>query len=160
MLPHGQNGWESLLRAGNGTVELIERSLLEKAEEELRRLKTQEKPIRCVREKAESEKWEGWCAVLSSKAKRKQPTKRGVIFTRPAMHPVRVMGMQWSVGVLAGMSGVAQVAVTRGWTTKGTVATTWRKTGEEVLRITVRTGGTGCGMSLTAGMPQSTGFSQ
>jgi hypothetical protein len=54
------------------------------------------------------------------------------------MRPVRVMGMQWSAGLIAGMGGVAHVAVTRWWTTRGDFATKMREVEEEVLRITVR----------------------
>lgn len=48
------------------------------------------------------------------------------------------MGMQWSAGLIAGMSGVAQVAVSRWWTTKGVCATKLRDTEEELLRVVVK----------------------
>jgi hypothetical protein len=132
-----------LLRSVKWTVGLIDGYLLEKADAEVARLKEQGKRILClwdgsVVEKAESEKLEGLCPVLSSKAKRRQRTKRGVIFNWPAARPVRVMGMQWSAGLIAGMSGVAQVAVSRWWTTKGVFATKVRDTEEELLRVVVK----------------------
>jgi Transposase DDE domain len=107
-----------LLRSVKWTVSLIDRYLLEKADEEVQRLKRQGKRIFClwdgsVVEKAESEKLEGLC-------------------------PVRVMGMQGSAGLIAGMSGVAQMAVTSWWTTKGVFATKLRDAEEDLLRITVR----------------------
>jgi hypothetical protein len=78
-----------LLRSVKWTVGLIERYLLEKAEEEVQKLKAQNKRILClwdgsVVEKAESEKAEGLCPVLSSKAKRRSRTKRGLVFNWPA----------------------------------------------------------------------------
>jgi len=59
-----------LLRSVKWTVELIDRYLLEKADEEVEKLKEQRKRILClwdgsVVEKAESEKSEGLCPVLS-----------------------------------------------------------------------------------------------
>jgi len=141
--PAGTKRVGKLLRSVKWTVALIDRYLLEKADEEVQRLKKQGKRILClwdgsVLEKAESEKLEGLCPVLSSKAQRRQRTKRGVIFNWPALRPVRVMGMQWSAGLIAGMAGVAQVAVTRWWTTRGDFATKLREAEEELLRITVR----------------------
>lgn len=135
-----------LLRSVKWTVGLIDGYLLEKADAEVARLKEQGNRVLClwdgsVVEKAESETLEGLCPVLSSKAKRRQRTKRGVIFNWPAARPVRVMGMQWSAGLIAGMSGVAQVAVSRWWTTKGVFATKLRETEEELLRVVVKTGG-------------------
>ncbi len=117
-----------LLRSVKWTANLIDRYVLEKADKEVQKLKGQGARLLClwdgsVVEKAESEKSEGLCPVLSSKAKRKQRTKRGVIFNWPAPRPVRVMGMHWSAGLIAGMSGVAQVAVTSWWSTKGVFAT-------------------------------------
>jgi hypothetical protein len=132
-----------LLRSVKWTVGLIDSYLLSKADEEVKKLKEQGKRILClwdgsVVEKAESEKLEGLCPVLSSKAKRRQRTKRGLVFNWPAPRPVRVMGMQWSAGLIAGMQGVARVAVSRWWTTKGVFATKLRDAEEELLRICIR----------------------
>jgi len=132
-----------LLRSVKWTAERIDRYLLEKADEEVQKLKRDGKRILClwdgsVLEKAESEKLEGMGPVLSSKAKRRQRTKRGVIFNWPAARPVRVMGMQWTAGLIAGMSGAAHVAVNRWWTTKGEWATSLRETEEVVLALTAR----------------------
>lgn len=81
-----------LLRSVKWTVGFIDRYLLEKADEEVKKLKEQGKRILClwdgsVLEKAESEKLEGLCPVLSSKAKRRQRTKRGLVFNWPAPGP-------------------------------------------------------------------------
>ena len=125
------------------TVGLLDRYVLEKADEEVKNLQKQGKRILClwdgsVVEKAESEKLEGLCPVLSSKAKRRQRTKRGLVFNWPAPRPVRVMGMQWSAALIAGMQGLPHLALTRWWTTKGVFATKLRETEEELVRICVR----------------------
>ena len=132
-----------LLRSVKWTVGLIDRYLLEKADEEVNKLKEQGKRILClwdgsVVEKAESEKLEGWCPVLSSKAKRRQRTKRGLVFNWPAPRPIPVMGMQWSAALIAGMPGLAHLAVTRWWTTKGVFAMKLRDTEEALVRICVK----------------------
>ncbi len=141
--PAGTKRVGKLLRSVKWTVGLIDRYLLEKADEEVQKLKEQGKRILCVwdgsvLEKAESEKLEGLCPVLSSKAKRRQRTKRGLVFNWPALRPVRVMGMQWTAGLIVGMQGLPRLAVSRWWTTKGVFATRLRETEEEALRICVR----------------------
>jgi len=133
----------NLLRSVKWTVGIIDRYLLSKADEEVNKLREQGKRILClwdgsVLEKAESEKAEGLCPVLSSKAKRRQRTKRGYVFNWPAARPVRVMGMQWSAALIAGMQGLPHLAVTRWWTTKGIYAMKLPDTEEELLRVTVR----------------------
>jgi hypothetical protein len=140
--PAGTKRVGKLLRSVKWTVGLIDRYLLEKADEEVQKLKEQGKRILCiwdgsVLEKAESEKLEGLCPVLSSKAKRRQRTKRGLVFNWPALRPVRVMGMQWTAALIAGMQRLPQLAVSRWWTTKGVFATKLRETEEEALRICV-----------------------
>jgi hypothetical protein len=76
----------------------------------------------------------------SSRVKRSDGsrTKRGLVFNWPAPRPVRVMGMPWTAGLIVGMAGLAHLAVTRWWTTKGIFATKLRDTEEELLRVTVR----------------------
>jgi hypothetical protein len=115
----------------------------EKADEEVRQLQVQGKRILClwdgsVVEKAESEKLEGLCPVLSSKAKRRQRTKRGMVFNWPAPRPVRVMGMQWTAALIVGMQGLPHLAVSRWWSTKGVFASRLRDTEEEALRLCIR----------------------
>jgi hypothetical protein len=141
--PAGTKRVGKLLRSMKWTVGLIDRYFLEKADEEVKKLKEQGKRILCiwdgsVLEKAESEKLEGLCPVLSSKAKRRQRTKRGLVFNWPAPRPVRVMGMQWTAALIAGMQGLPHLAVTRWWSTKGIFASKLRDTEEEALRVTVR----------------------
>lgn len=141
--PAGTKRVGKLLRSIKWTVGLIDRYLLSKADEEVKKLKEQGKRILCiwdgsVVEKAESEKLEGLCPVLSSKAKRRQRPKRGIIFNFPVLRPVRVMGMQWSAALVAGMGGLPHLALSRWWTTKGVFATKLRETEEDLLRVVVR----------------------
>lgn len=132
-----------LLRSLKWRADQIERYLLEKADEGGKELKVQQQRILClwdgsVVEKAESEKGEGLCPVLSSKAKRRGRTRRGVIFNWPAPRPVRVMGMQWTAAVLVGMQGQPHLALSRWWSTKGVFATRLRDVEEEALRVCLR----------------------
>ncbi|HZO71107.1 MAG TPA: transposase [Ktedonobacteraceae bacterium] len=132
-----------LLRSAKWTVDVIDRYFLEKADEEVEKLKEQGKRILClwdgsVLEKAESEKLEGLCPVLSSKAKRRGRTKRGLVFNWPALRPVRVMGMQWTAALIVGMQGRPHLALSRWWTTKGIFASKLRDTEEEALCICLR----------------------
>jgi hypothetical protein len=132
-----------LLRSVKWTVMLIDRYLLEKADAEVKTLKEQGKRILCiwdgsVVEKAESEKSEGLCPVLSSKAKRRGRTRRGVVFNWPAPRPVRVLGMQWTAALIVGMHGHPHLALSRWWSTKGVFATRLRDLEEEALCICLR----------------------
>lgn len=141
--PAGTKRIGKLLRSVKWTVGCIDHYLLEKADEEVQKLKMQGKRIICiwdgsVVEKAESEKSEGLCPVLSSKAKRRSRTRRGVVFNWPAPRPVRVMGMQWSAALIAGMQGLPHLAITRWWTTRGVFAAMLRETEEDLLRISIR----------------------
>jgi hypothetical protein len=125
------------------TVALIDQYLLEKADEVVQTLHTSSRRILClwdgsVLEKAESATLEGIGPVLSRKARRRQRTKRGLVFNWPALRPVRVMGMQWTAAVIVGMQGLPHLAVTRWWTTKGVFATRQRETEEDLLRMCVR----------------------
>jgi hypothetical protein len=132
-----------LLRSVKWSVDLIERYLLEKADEEVQKLKGQGKRILCVWddsviEKAESAKGEGLAPVLSSKAKRRGRTRRGVVFNWPALRPVRVVGMQWSAALIVGMQGLPHLALSRWWSTKGVFATRLRDAQEEAFRVCFR----------------------
>jgi hypothetical protein len=83
-----------LLRSVKWTMGLIDRYLLEKADEEVQKLKEQGKRILCiwdgsVLEKAESEKLEGLCPVLSvpREATTAHQTRPRVQLARPSAHP-------------------------------------------------------------------------
>jgi hypothetical protein len=133
----------NLLRSLKWTSQVIDAFLLSKADEAVHELERQGEPVLCVWdgsvvEKAESEKVEGLCPVLSSKAKRRGRTKRGLLFNWPALRPVRVMGMQWTAALIMGLHGRPHLALSHWWTTRGDHASNQRKTEEDLLRIAVR----------------------
>jgi hypothetical protein len=141
--PAGTKRVGKLLRSLKWNVGFIDRFLLEQADQQVQRLRAQGQRILClwdgsVLEKAESADLEGLCPVLSSKAKRRQRSRPGLLFNWPAPRPIRVMGMQWSAALIAGMQGVPQLAITRWWSTKGEDASRLRELEEELLRISVR----------------------
>jgi hypothetical protein len=89
-------------------------------------------------EKPESEKSEGLGPVVSSKAKRRDRSKRGLVFNFPPRKAITVVGMQWTGIVIAGMEGTIRVALMSWWTTKGAYETSLRQKQEEMLRKCVR----------------------
>jgi hypothetical protein len=133
----------NLLRSIKWSVLHIDRYLLEEADREVKKLKEQGKKILCiwdgsVLEKPESSKIEGLCPVVSSKAKRLQRSKKGLVFNFPPRKPITVAGMQWTGALLTGMEGMVKVALMSWWTTKGEDATTLRVHEEEMLRKCIR----------------------
>jgi hypothetical protein len=141
--PAGTKRVGNLLRSIKWTVSSIDRFLLEEADQEVKKLKTQGKRILCiwdggVVEKPESRAVEGLCPVTSSKAKRLSRSSKGLVFNMPAKRPVMVAGMQWTGALFAGMEGTIKVAFMSWWTTKGDYATKMRIQEEELLRTSVR----------------------
>jgi len=133
----------NLIRSLKWSFFHIDHYLLEEADKEVRKLKDQGKRILClwdgsVLEKPESSKLEGLCPVVSSKAKRLNRTRKGLVFNFPPQKAITVTGMQWTGALIAGMEGVPKVAIMRWWTTKGAYATTLRASEEEVLRKCLR----------------------
>jgi len=103
-------------------------------------------PILClfdgsVIEKPESSKLEATGPVLSSKAKRLNRSRVGLLFNMPTLRPIRVMGMEWTGMIITGLEGIPKLAIMRWWTTKGDYAEKLREKEEEVLRLLVRTWG-------------------
>ena len=132
-----------LLRSLKWNAGYIDRFLLEEASQEVERLKAQEKRILClcdgsVLEKPESSKLEATAPVLSSKAKRLNRSRQGVLFNLPSLRPIRVIGMEWTGTIITGLEGIPRLAVMRWWTTKGDYAAKMREVEEEVLRVLVR----------------------
>jgi hypothetical protein len=114
----------NLLRSIKWRIFHIDRYLVEEADKEGKRLKEQGKRILCpwdesVIEKAESEKLEGLCPVVSSKAKRLHRSKKGKVFNFPPKKAITVTGMQWTAALITGMEGTVKVAVMSWWTTRG-----------------------------------------
>ena len=113
------------------------------ADKEVKTLKEQGKRIvgiwaGSVREKPESSKIEGWCPVVSSKAKRLQRSRTGLVFTFPPSKPVSVTGMPWTGALSTAMEGMRKVALMSWWSTQGAEATRLRTHEEALLRTWVR----------------------
>jgi len=110
-----------LIRSLKWSALHIDRFLLEEAGKEVERLKEQGKRILClfdgsVIEKPESSKLEATGPVLSSKAKRLNRSRVGLLFNRPTLRPIRVMGMDWTGTIITGQEGIPKLAVMRWWT--------------------------------------------
>lgn len=136
----------NLLRSLKWSVLHLDRCLLEEANKEVERLKAEGKRMLCffdgsVIEKPESRTLEATGPVLSSKAKRLNRSRKGLLFNQPALGPIRVMGMEWTGRILTGLEGIPKLALMRWWTTRGDYAEKLREKEEEVLRVLVRTWG-------------------
>lgn len=110
-----------LLRSLKWSAQHIDRFLLEEASQEVERLKAQGKRILClfdgsVLEKPESSKLEATAPVLSSKAKRLNRSRLGLLFNLPSLRPIRVIGMEWTGTIITGLQGIPRLAVMRWWT--------------------------------------------
>jgi hypothetical protein len=133
----------NLIRSLKWSIFHIDQYLLEEADKEVKKLRAQGKRVLCiwdgsVIEKPESSQLEGLCPVVSSKAKRLNRSRKGVVFNLPAAKPVVVAGMNWTGALIAGMEGIPKVAIMSWWTTKGDYATHLRKAEEEVLRKCIK----------------------
>lgn len=141
--PAGTKRLSNLLRSLKWSILQIDQFLLREADKEVKRLKEQGKRILCiwdgsVIEKPESEKVEGLGPVVSSKAKRRYRSKRGLVFNFPPKKAVTVAGMQWTAALITGMEGLVKVACMSWWTTKGDYATQLRAQEEARLRKCMR----------------------
>lgn len=133
----------NLIRSIKWSIFHVDQFLLEEADKEVKRLKEQGKRMLCiwdgsVLEKPESEKLEGLCPVVSSKAKRLQRIKKGVIFNFPPKKPITVTGMPWTGALISGMEGMVKVAVMSWWSTRGDEAMKLREQEELLLRRVIR----------------------
>lgn len=141
--PAGTKRIGNLLRSLKWSIMQIDDYLLEEADQQVKTLHEQGKRILCiwdgsVIEKPESRAIEGLCPVVSSKAKRLQRTKKGLVFNFPPKKPITVAGMQWTGALITGMEGMIKVAVMSWWTTKGEHATKMREQEERLLRKCLR----------------------
>jgi hypothetical protein len=130
--PAGTKRLGNLIRSIKWSIFHIDQYLLNEADKEVKHLKSLEKRILCiwdgsVIEKPESSKLEGLCPVLSSKAKRLNRSRRGLVFNMPAAKPIVVTGMQWTGVLIAGMEGIVKVAAMSWWTTKSDYAIKQKK---------------------------------
>jgi hypothetical protein len=141
--PAGTKRLGKLIRCVKWTVLSIDTYLLNEADKQVKNLKESGKRILCiwdgsVIEKPESSAGEGYSTVLSSKAKRRNRSRKGIVYNPPAPRPVRVVGMHWTGAIIAGMEGVVRVAAMSWWTTKGDYETKMREEEEKMLRIVVK----------------------
>ena len=141
--PAGTKRISNLLRSLKWSVSSIDHHLLNEAQKEVEKLKEQGKRILCIwdgsiLEKPESQKLEGICPVLSSKAKRLSRSRKGLLFNKPAGIPIRVMGMQWTAALITGLEGIPKIALMSWWTTKGDYGVKLREQEEALVRICVR----------------------
>jgi hypothetical protein len=91
----------NLIRSIKWSILHIDQYLLDEADKEVKNLKNLGKRVLCiwdgsVIEKPESSKLEGLGPVISSKAKRLNRSRRGLIFNMSAAKPIMVTGMQWT----------------------------------------------------------------
>jgi len=141
--PAGTKRIGNLIRSLKWSIFQIDRYLVEEADKEVKKLKNQGKRILCpwdesVLEKPESEKLEGLSPVVSSKAKRLQRSKKGVVFNFPPKKPIMVAGMQWTGALITGTDGMIKVAVMSWWSSRGDDAKKLREQQEILLRKVVR----------------------
>lgn len=141
--PAGTKRLSNLLRSLKWSILQIDQFLLTEADKEVKRLREQGRRVLCiwdssVLEKPESEKLEGLGPVVSSKAKRRNRSKKGLVFNFPPKKAITVAGMQWSAALISGMNGLVKVAGMSWWTTKGDYATKLRTQEESMLRRCVR----------------------
>lgn len=114
----------NLIRSLKWSPVQIDHFLLEEAKKEVERLKSLGKRILVlmdgsVIEKAESTTLEATGPVISSKAKRTNRSRAGLLFNLPVLRPIRVVGMEWTGTIITGLEGIPRLAVMRWWTTKG-----------------------------------------
>jgi Transposase DDE domain len=133
----------NLIRSLKWSILQIDRYLIDEADKEVKKLKEQGKRILCiwdesVLEKPESEKLEGLCPVVSSKAKRLHRSKKGLVFNFPPKKAITVTGMEWTGALITGMEGMIKIAVMSWWTTKGDEARKLREQQEILLRKVFR----------------------
>jgi hypothetical protein len=141
--PAGTKRVGKLIRSIKWSISHIDQHLLEEADKEVKNLKNLGKRILCiwdgsVIEKQESSKIEGLCPVVSSKAKRLNRSRRGLVFNMPAARPIVVTGMHWTGVLIAGMEGIPKVALMSWWTTRGDYATKTRIQEEEMMRKCIK----------------------
>jgi hypothetical protein len=142
----GTKSISNLMRSLKCRAFHMDRYVLEEADKEVKRLQDLGKRILCiwdgsVVEKPESSTAEGLCPVLSSTAKRRNRSRRGHVFNLPAARPVMLTGMHPTGALLAGLAGLAKIALMSCWTTKGAYATKTRQQEEAMLRKCVKKGG-------------------
>jgi len=134
---------QRLLMSNRWGKEVLNRFLWMRAQEKLKAMKANGEKGLCiwdgsVYEKAESEKAEGTCGVVSSRAKRLRKQRKG-IFNRVGGKPITVMGREWTGVILLGKEKITSLVKMVWWRRKGDQATKQRDQ-EKALRRTISGG--------------------
>ena len=135
--PAGTKRVSNLLRSEKWSASHLEEYIASIGERKVEELKGRGEEALCiwdgsVIEKPESTMLEGLGPVKSSKAKRRNRTRKGV-FNKPAGKPVVVMGMEWTGILIAGMRGIPEVLKMHWWTRKGKYASKQREEEKKIL---------------------------
>jgi len=128
---------QRFLSSKNWGKAILEEFIWRNADKQVREMKATEERILCiwdgsVLEKADSEKSEGMCSVVSSKAKHLKKYKRG-IFNQRGGKPITVFGMEWTGVIVLGEKGIPTLAKMMWWSRKGEKATTQRSVERAIL---------------------------
>jgi Transposase DDE domain len=130
---------QRLLMSSKWGKEIINGFLWKRANEKLKEMKAVgERPL-CiwdgsVLEKPESEKAEGICGVVSSRAKRLRKQRKS-IFNRLGGKPITVMGMEWTGIILVSKQKIPTLVKMVWWSRKGDQATKQRDQEKALLRM-------------------------
>jgi hypothetical protein len=135
--PAGTKRISNLLRSKKWSASHVEEYIAKQGEEKVEKLRSRGEEALCiwdgsVIEKPESTVLEGLGPVRSSKAKRRNRTRKGV-FNMPAGKPVVVMKMEWTGILVAGMRGIPEVLKMHWWTSKGKYASKQREEDKKIL---------------------------
>jgi Transposase DDE domain len=135
--PAGTKRLSNLLRSKKWSARHVEEYIVKRAEKKIEELEEGGEDVLCiwdgsVIEKPESTVLEGLGPVKSSKAKRRNRTRKGVC-NKPAGKPVVVMGMEWTGMLVAGMKGIPEVLKMHWWTRRGNYASKQREEERSLL---------------------------
>jgi hypothetical protein len=120
---------QNLLSSKKWGKAILDEFIWRNADEKVREMRAGER-ILCiwdgsVLEKTDSEKSEGMCSVLSSKAKHLNKYKKG-IFNQRGGKPITVFGMEWTGVIILGEKEHPILAKMQWWSRKGDKATAQR----------------------------------
>jgi Transposase DDE domain len=129
---------QRLLSSSHWGKAVLDGFLWMKAEEKWRKMKEAGESIFCIWdgseiEKPESEKAEGTCGVVSSRAKRLRKQRKG-IFNQRGGKPITVTGMEWTGIILVGRDAIPTLMNMVWWSRKGDRATKQREVEKGLLR--------------------------
>ncbi len=128
---------QRLLSSKNWGKFILEEFIWRKADKRVREMRATGERILCiwdgsVLEKADSEKSEGMCSVVSSKAKHLKKYKKG-IFNQRGGKPITVFGMEWTGVIVLGEKGIPTLAAMKWWSRKGEKGTKQQEVERAIL---------------------------